>query len=596
MRKRLAILSGLTLALFTLLAVAAASAPPAGSLPRADAALPAGHGPLAPAAVLAQTGNAYIHLSTGATPGNLGNTIGDSTYLDNLTLNANSAARFLTINLRAPYSDSLPANNHVTGVWYNSGSQQWAIYNEDLLTMTHPLAWNVFVPPADDTLIVHVSSSGNISGSQTFIDSPQLNNVPGAIIFVQHVYNPVISGSPAVVPNSYSRTVTVAYSPARQKWAIMNADGSNFPTGIAFYVLKASPDEVAFQHTSSAANRLAPSGTLLDNPFINGIPDAEILVTQNFGTGVTNKADNQPLDVTYDPASGHWAVENAAGGPLADGLLFNVLVIPPKTGFLVHTVSETASSHSVLDHPDLNNNPYARIYVMHSYNPPEAAAPNLNDHPIGVFYSTVDNHWYLYNRDFSPLVHGSTFNVYYTWPRGNSFTASSNAINNDTGHYLLLNNPLLDSHPQALAQISYNHDPNGIGTNVNYTPTTGLTYNATPQAWAVFNPAGPNFDHDTSYNVLVPPANSFVVTATALNSEANHLHIDNPLTNGNRSALVFVSPHDHFGISDKNVGVYWDGAGWAIFNENTSDAMPLNVAFNVFVIQRHSLFLPTTQK
>src|SRR4051794_938084 len=115
MRPRLALLLAGILAVFGLVTAAAASAPSAAGAPLT------GRGPQAPAATpLAQPGNAYIHLS------NTHNITGDSTYLDDLTLNANPAARFLAVNVADPYGDGAAINNKAVGVWYNNSLQRWA--------------------------------------------------------------------------------------------------------------------------------------------------------------------------------------------------------------------------------------------------------------------------------------------------------------------------------------------------------------------------------------------------------------------------------------------------------------------------------------
>jgi hypothetical protein len=579
MRPRLAFALLAILAFLFALVASAAGAP-------APAATPA-----APAAPQLQTGNAFIHLSTHA------NVEADSTYLDDLTLNNKASAAVFTMNLRAPYGSAVAAHDMATGVWYDDGPKRWAIFNENLLTMTAPLAWNVLAPPAGSNVFVHVSTITNTSGSQTYIDNPQLNGQPGAQVFIQPVYNPAI---PLPLDDLYTHTVSVAYSTPRQQWSILNDDGSAFPAGIGFFVLKAGPDVVAFNHISSSANHFATNGTSLDNPLINGNPDAEILVTQNFGSGVTSRADNHRLDLFYDTGSQRWVIEHSQSSPgpapMDTGVMFNVLVIPPSTGFLVQTVSETGSYHSQLNAAGLNNDPYARVYVMHNYSAPEAQGPHFNDHPIGVFYSTVDQHWYVYNRDYSPLPHGSAYNVYYTQPRGNSFVASSSALNTSTS-YLTLHNPLLDSRPQAQALTTFDLSPNGVGSGVVYTPSTGLLYDATPQAWDVFNQPGPDFPANLSYNVLIPAAHSFVVTATLLNTDDNHLFIDNALTNGDPLALVFATPrHTPPDIDNHNIGVYWDGTGWALFNENPADSFGVGQAFDVFVIKRSRLYLPAVAR
>ena len=49
---------------------------------------------------------------------------------------------------------------------------------------------------------------------------------------------------------------------------------------------------------------------------------------------------------------------------------------------------------------------------------------------MGVAYNT--DHWVIFNRDGSPIPLSSTFNVYYTLPRTNSFVASASASNSVT--------------------------------------------------------------------------------------------------------------------------------------------------------------------
>ena len=97
--------------------------------------------------------------------------------------------------------------------------------------------------------------------------------------------------------------------------------------------------------------------------------------------------------------------------------------------------------------------------------------------------------------------------------------------------------------------------------------------------------------------MLVPATHSFQVTSTVLNRTDNQLVIDNPLTNDDPLALVFVTAHGNpLSLDNNNLGVFWNGTRWGIYEEDTLDTMPLNLVYNVFVIKRHRLDLPLVRK
>src|SRR6185369_7770612 len=106
--------------------------------------------------------------------------------LDNPALNGQpNTGLFVTSNVLPYHYGGQPAGQR-QGVWYDLFVEHWAIYNENQSPMAPQLAWNVFIPPQDSTLIVHASSAGNSAGPLTRIDDPLFNNQPHALIFVQH--------------------------------------------------------------------------------------------------------------------------------------------------------------------------------------------------------------------------------------------------------------------------------------------------------------------------------------------------------------------------------------------------------------------------
>ena len=94
---------------------------------------------------------------------------------------------------------------------------------------------------------------------------------------------------------------------------------------------------LTFMHTRTVANTCGPTGDLsaLDNPSINGRPDALIFVTSIVGINSTrtNTNPNSNLLVIYTGSTsfgtcpaGHWLVR---GGDVTTGAQFIVMVINP---------------------------------------------------------------------------------------------------------------------------------------------------------------------------------------------------------------------------------------------------------------------------
>lgn len=85
-------------------------------------------------------------------------------------------------------------------------------------------------------------------------------------------------------------------------------------------------------------------------------------------------------------------------------------------------------------------------------------------------------------------------------------------------------------------------------------------------------------------------ADIYVHTATSANTHGDATLLDNPVSNNNPAAIVFVTANwnpggIHRGFDNHQVGVRYDArAGkWSIFNEDRA-ALPLGSAFNVYVL------------
>jgi hypothetical protein len=81
------------------------------------------------------------------------------------------------------------------------------------------------------------------------------------------------------------------------------------------------------------------------------------------------------------------------------------------TWFRVTAAQTTISGNRViLNHPYLNGNPTANVFVAHVYNPPRITPMHWN-HPVSVAYDSGLTRWTIQNDDSAVMVAGVTFNV-----------------------------------------------------------------------------------------------------------------------------------------------------------------------------------------
>jgi len=170
--------------------------------------------------------------------------------------------------------------------------------------------------PAEGSTFAHRATQENSRGDYTYLDDPKLNGDPDAVVFAAPTDARGGGGE-------YDHNVGVWFEPGAQKWAIFNEDRAAVPEGATFQVvIPAEPER--FVHRSTSENA-SDKGTYLDNPLVNGKPDAAVSVTQNWnpggGDGVYN---DHAVDVRYDDGRGKWEVFNEDGSALPEGASFNV--------------------------------------------------------------------------------------------------------------------------------------------------------------------------------------------------------------------------------------------------------------------------------
>ena len=165
---------------------------------------------------------------------------------------------------------------------------------------------------ANGTAFVHRATDGNSRGDYTIFSDPRTNGDPDAVVLAEP------SGS-------YEHNIGVWYVPEENKWSIFNQDLAAVPAEATFDVLVPPADE-GFVHRAGPADTFG-NVTYLDDPLLNGRPNADVSVTPNWnpggGGGIYN---DHPVGVLYDEDAGRWFVYNEDGARIPRRAAFNVAV------------------------------------------------------------------------------------------------------------------------------------------------------------------------------------------------------------------------------------------------------------------------------
>jgi len=335
--------------------------------------------------VLATGADVFLHTATDD------NSTGSRTYIDHpLTNNNPNAILFVTSNWNPGGGISGAYNNHTVGVRYLSGSQKWAIFNQDDGDMPVDAAFNVLVPTTDQAVFVHTATDDNSAGSRTYINHTLANENPNAIIFVTQNWNP--GGAGIGVYNDHP--IGVYYFSGAQKWGIFNQDAADMPPGAAFNVLIPSVDTSVFVLANTGGNSTSINNPLANNNYAN------LFITQNLnpsGSGYTY--NNHTIGVKYSYPSLRWSIFNQDESDVPEDAAFNVLIPPPGTNVFVHTATNPAVNYPYINHLLTNNNPNATVLITQNLNPGGVGDGVYNNQSIGVFYSTSMQKWAIFNQD-----------------------------------------------------------------------------------------------------------------------------------------------------------------------------------------------------
>ncbi len=167
-------------------------------------------------------------------------------------------------------------------------------------------------------------------------------------------------------------------------------------------------------------------------------------------------------------------------------------------------------------------------------------------HNIGVWYDEVAQRWAIFNQDLAPMAQGTAFDVHVL--SGDAAFVHRATAENTVEDETYLNDPLTNANRAVVPSVTQNWNPGGFGGTYNDHPI-GVRYDADVRQWVIFNEDGEAIPEGAAFNVTVFPLEEpeFVQRATSGNIMANSTYVDDPLVNGDPTAILFAIPSQREG-------------------------------------------------
>lgn len=249
---------------------------------------------------------------------------------------------------------------------------------------------------AQNRIYSHTATAETFVGIYSYLDHPLLNGNANAKIIVTHKWTAEAGGS-GVFNNN---TVGLYYTGSR--WALFNENLTPIVENSCYNIYINQDDEVITITSPSNQNNSFP----IDHPEVNGNPNAYLAI-QNYYNGVLN---NKNYAFQYD--NNTWYVSEETVSEFTRNAYFFLLIngVAVENARHLSTAANTTNNVTTIDHPLLNNNPEALLFISHinEIGGSEGVIPS----PIGVYYNTTLNQWAIYREDADNIPVGSVFNLF----------------------------------------------------------------------------------------------------------------------------------------------------------------------------------------
>lgn len=247
--------------------------------------------------------------------------------------------------------------------------------------------------------------------------------------------------------------------------------------------------DVSFNHINTATSGYIST---INNPMIDGVSTLDSLhVTSNWNPNNTSGIYNNDNEGIFY-SGGFWRIFNEGITSMANGASFNVSKFASTANTFGHLVASSGSNISTINHVGLDGNSQKILQVSQHW------MGDYNPHPFGILY--LSGNWVVTNLDLNNLPINTNFNVYYQ-DKSKSAYKHTATIANSQNNYTLLDNPLINGISCAQIQVTQSAEKGVFNSS-----PIGVFYILGSQKWAVFNQNTTNIAVNSTFHVLINPA------------------------------------------------------------------------------------------
>ncbi len=243
----------------------------------------------------------------------------------------------------------------------------------------------------------HTTTAANVSNNWTNLDNPASNGNTSAIVIVEHDFSNTFF--------TYADSTFGVWYSANPGWAIFCEDNLlDMRDNLEFNVLVAGNDVTAFTHIADAASNDF-NVSYIDHPDLNGNPSAIFFFTNNYQPNTTY--NDNVMGVWYNTTNSRWSVYNEDQSSMVENSSYNIVIPGSGVTAFKHTsdAANISNNWTTLDHPDLNSNPDALVFVEHDWTNTNTYTTNR----VGVWYDGA--RWNIYNENISSFATNLEYNV-----------------------------------------------------------------------------------------------------------------------------------------------------------------------------------------
>ncbi|MDC7999766.1 T9SS type A sorting domain-containing protein [Aequorivita todarodis] len=245
----------------------------------------------------------FVHTATAA------NITGATTTIDNPELNGNPNAKVMFCQ-RGGGAE----NDNPTGIYYNTATSKWAIFNENQVDMANGAKFNIYI--ADDSVVTtHIADASNTTNFHTELDGFLSEDY----LFFNNYWNPNGTYNPYVYGTYFSNPI--------DKRILYVESLEEIPLGVAFKIMKGIGTSAIRGSEVSIPSNIDGNSMELDHPALNNNPDAVFLYSHYYGIGGNSTYLPYVTRAIYHQPTNRWRIyAYGAGGFFPEGVWIDFII------------------------------------------------------------------------------------------------------------------------------------------------------------------------------------------------------------------------------------------------------------------------------